>query len=60
MNSNIQIVKIELRQNPITGSHEENAKLIIRIKESQVKMAYNILQQMNIKVVNVEDESLGR
>lgn len=59
-NNNIQVVKIELRENPITGAHEEYAKLIIRIKERQVKIAYNILQQMNIKVVNVEDESMGR
>jgi len=60
MNSNIQIVKIELRENPITGSHEENAKLIIRVKESQINIAYNVLQKMNIKVVNIEDESIGR
>jgi len=60
MNNNIQIVKIELRENPITGVHEENAKLIVRIKESQVKIAYNLLEQMDIKVVNVEDESMGR
>jgi hypothetical protein len=55
--NNIQIVKIELLENPITGIHEERAKLTIRIKESDISKAENIFYDMNIRAEEEEDES---
>lgn len=40
---NIQVVKIDLNHNPITGKHDGKAKLIVRVKESNIDAVYDIL-----------------
>merc|ERR1712000_700371 len=40
---NIQVVKIDLQYNPITGEHDGKAKLTMRLKKSNINTAYGIL-----------------